>query len=88
MKVENAGWDAFRNEGMLWWINRILHTFGWSIVMSYDEDNNFIEAYPARTDWLGFSEETNERRLKQFQNKGDVPDPDVVAAMAKQTEWG
>ena len=87
-KVENQGWDEFRNEGMLWWINRILHTFGWSIVMSYDEEGNFLEAFPARTTWLGFSKEIDEKRLAQFQNRGRPQDPTVLASMAKQTEWG
>lgn len=27
MVVEKS-WDEFRNSGLLWWINMILHTFG------------------------------------------------------------
>lgn len=89
-QVTDAGWDAFRNEGMLWWINRILHTFGWQIVMSYDENMNFLGAFPTRTANLGFNDETNERRLAQFQNRqrGTPQDPVALAEMAKQTEWG
>lgn len=30
MVVEKS-WDEFRNSGLLWWINMILHTFGWAI---------------------------------------------------------
>jgi len=25
-------WKEFRNSGLLWFINTILHTFGWAIV--------------------------------------------------------
>lgn len=32
MVVEKS-WDEFRNSGLLWWINMILHTFGWAIAV-------------------------------------------------------
>jgi len=54
--------------------------------MSYDEQNNFIKAFPARTTWLDFDEETNKRRLKQFQNKGSVPNPNALTETAKQKQ--
>ena len=29
--IERKSWEEFRNAGLLWWINMILHTFGWAI---------------------------------------------------------
>lgn len=61
-------WETFREAGMLWWINRILHTFGWSIIYEINENQEIISVYPAKTDWLGFSSETNDQRWKQFKD--------------------
>ncbi len=53
-----ANWKAFREAGLLWWVNRSLHLFGWSIVLVADEATGEVfSAYPARTKWRGFSEE-------------------------------
>ena len=49
-------WEAFINSRMLWFVNRLLHVFGWAIVVAYDENDQFVEAYPARTKVLGFPE--------------------------------
>lgn len=40
---------------MLWVANRILHIFGWAIVLENDADGSWINAYPARTKFRGFS---------------------------------
>lgn len=29
--MERKTWNEFREAGMLWWINRILHTFGQAV---------------------------------------------------------
>lgn len=57
--VEKKSWEEFRSSGMLWWINMILHTFGWAIVTDVDEDGNVVKAYPARVKFRGFNEESN-----------------------------
>ena len=51
-------WEEFRDSGMLWWINMILHTFGWAITVEI-EDNKVIDAYPARVKFRGFGEKNN-----------------------------
>ena len=56
--VRKISWEEFRNSGMLWWINMILHTFGLAIVYEM-EDGNVTEVYPARTKYRGFSEKDN-----------------------------
>ncbi len=57
MTVEKS-WDEFRNTGMLWWINMILHTFGWAITVEM-ENGKVINAYPARVKYRGFGEKNN-----------------------------
>lgn len=47
-------WEEFRATKLLWWINRILHTFGWAIVCIMEEDGSITEAYPARVKFRGF----------------------------------
>lgn len=54
--VERKTWEEFRECKLLWWINMILHTFGWAIVTEIDEDNKVCECYPARVKFRGFNE--------------------------------
>ena len=56
-EVREMSWDAFRATGLLTFINGFLHIFGWSICVEY-KDGTFIRAYPMRTPWRGFKEET------------------------------
>ena len=56
--VTKISWKEFRDSGMLWWINMILHTFGLAIV--YDmEDGEITNVYPARVKYRGFAEKNN-----------------------------
>ncbi len=49
-------WVNFQNCGLLWWINRTLHLFGWNIVFEYDLDTKeLLRVYPSRTYCRGFS---------------------------------
>lgn len=57
--IEKKTWKEVRDSGMLWWINMILHTFGWAIVVEVDENNEISDAYPARVKFRGFNEENN-----------------------------
>lgn len=53
--IKKKTWKEFIDTGLLWWINMILHTFGWVIVYEIN-DGEIIEVYPARTKFRGFSE--------------------------------
>lgn len=57
--VDKKSWDEFRKIGLLWWINMILHTFGWAIVIETDYHDKVINAYPARVKFRGFPEDNN-----------------------------
>ena len=54
-QIEPISWEEFRNTGFLWFINRLLHTFGLSIVYKIDE-GKVIDVYPARVKYRGFDE--------------------------------
>jgi predicted butyrate kinase (DUF1464 family) len=56
--VERKTWKEFREQGFLWWINMILHTFGWAIVVNI-ENGEIIDCYPGRVKFRGFSEQNN-----------------------------
>ena len=58
--LDKSDWETFKSTGLLWFINSILHLFGWCIVFDYDDETDeLIEVYPARTKFRGFSEELN-----------------------------
>jgi hypothetical protein len=53
-------WTAFRRAGLLWFVNRILHVFGWAIIVEigteHPVEGEVVCAYPKRVGWRGFSE--------------------------------
>lgn len=57
--IDKKEWKEFRDSGLLWWINTILHTLGWAIVFDYDDNKNIYNVYPARVKFRGFDEKTN-----------------------------
>ena len=58
--TEKKSWQEFRNSGLLWWINMILHTFGWAIGVEQDnETKEIVRAYPARVSFRGFDNSSN-----------------------------
>ena len=57
--ISRKSWKEFTDSGFLWWINMILHTFGWAITYELGEDGEISEVYPARVKFRGFSEKIN-----------------------------
>ncbi len=54
-------WEEFRDAGLLWWVNRALHLFGWSIVITIEEKTGTVlSAYPAMVSHRGFNREAEE----------------------------
>ena len=69
--VTKKSWEEFRDSGLLWWINMILHTFGWSIGCELDE-GVITQVYPARVKFRGFDPESNDRgysKVTQYLNQ-------------------
>lgn len=56
--VSKITWKEFRDSGMIWWINMILHTFGLAIAFEM-EDGEVKEVYPARVKYREFGEKNN-----------------------------
>lgn len=56
--VTKRTWDDFRSTGLLFFINSILHVFGWAFVVEVDEAGKVTNTYPARVKYRGFDETT------------------------------
>ena len=54
--MEKKTWEEFRSVGLLWWINRQLHLFGWGIVVEL-QGNVIQSVFPARVSFRGFNSE-------------------------------
>lgn len=65
--IEIKSWEEFRGTGLLWFINMILQMFGWSIVVEVDSEqkNKVLNAYPVRTKFRGFEEQSISNGYKQ-----------------------
>ena len=68
--IKKKTWEEFRDAGLLWWVNRILHLFGWAICVYADKDEQgnlkILDVFPARVKYRGFSEETETRNFKKL----------------------
>lgn len=65
--TERKTGKEFRESGLLWFINTILHTFGWAICWDIDTD----ELYAARVKFRGFDELNNAQgyiKVSQYLN--------------------
>lgn len=56
--IKKKTWEEFRKTGLLWFVNVIIHVFGWAIVVEV-EDGKIIDSYPARVKFRGFDEASN-----------------------------
>ncbi len=51
-------WEEFQSSGLLWFVNSILHVFGWAIVLQHTPNayGYQVTAYPARVSFRGFDD--------------------------------
>lgn len=63
--VTRKTWEEFRECGLLWWINMILHTFGWAICLGVDEDGKVQYVFPARVKYRGFEADINDKGYRR-----------------------
>lgn len=63
--VEKRSWKEFRDSKLLWWVNRSLHLFGWTIIYEISSDGS-INVYPARTNYRGFSVEVESKNFVEL----------------------
>ena len=52
--------EEFKKTGLLWFVNNLLHVFGWAIVIDIDNGKE-TRMYPARVKFRGFSEKHNDK---------------------------
>lgn len=65
--IEEKTWGEFRESGLCWFINTILHMFGWALVFEI-EDGMPIRCYPARVVFRGFDDDTSTEGYKKVTN--------------------
>lgn len=63
LEAHHRGWRTFMDVGLLWFVNRSLHLFGWAIVLETQPDGSVVGAYPQRVKYRGFDRETEEARF-------------------------
>jgi hypothetical protein len=60
--ITRKEWGEFQSSGLLWFVNRTLHLFGWAIVFEYDNrpgnEDVLSAVYPARCKFRGFDDKT------------------------------
>jgi hypothetical protein len=61
MAMEKKTWEEFQKAGLIWFVNRILHFFGWAIVLNCEDDGRIVEVYPARVTFRGFELDVEEQ---------------------------
>lgn len=64
--VGEKTWEEFKDTGLLWFINSILHTFGWAITVETDTASKITRVYPARTTMRGFDQDMEDNCRKQL----------------------
>lgn len=74
--IERRTWKEFRESKLLWWANRLLQTFGWSLVCSMDDNGDIVDVYPARVKFRGYGEDVD--------NEGFIGLMDYVVIHAKE----
>jgi len=70
-RFREESWLDFRNSGMLFLANQLLHVFGWCLVFEAPKgksDSEPTRVFAARTKYRGFSEESTERGYKNLSN--------------------
>jgi hypothetical protein len=50
--IQKATWKEFRRSGLLWWINRSLHLFGWAIAVEVELEWHESTETPRLGEWV------------------------------------
>lgn len=64
--ITRKDWTEFRKSGLLWFVNRSLHIFGWAIVFQIEENGKVSDVYPARVKFRGFDEKSESESFIQI----------------------
>jgi len=58
-------WVEFQRIGLLWFVNRIIHIFGYAIIFNYDKDNILVSVYPKKVSYRGFKEYSEQQGFEK-----------------------
>lgn len=64
--INRKTWDHFRNTGLLFLVNQMLHAFGWAIVFEFSNEGNLQDVYPARVKFRGFSDDVMQKSYRSL----------------------
>ena len=64
--ITRKTWKEFKDNGLLFITNQLLHIFGYAIVFNLDDKGNIKEVYPARVKFRGFGNEQIEEGYKKI----------------------
>lgn len=66
--VSQRSWEEFRKTGLFMFVNTILHTFGWALVIETDhfDSEDIVKVYPARVKYRGFDPESQTEMHKKI----------------------
>ena len=64
--ITRKTWKEFKDNGLLFITNQLLHIFGYAIVFNLDDKGNIKEVYPARVKFRGFGDEQIEEGYKKI----------------------
>lgn len=73
IKIEKMSWEEFHQTRLLWWINRSLRLFGWSIVLE-TKNGVIVNAYPIKTNATAYPEDFETQafeELKEYIKRGE-----------------
>ena len=80
-KMEEISWEEFRDSGMIWFINRMLHIFGLSIIYTF-ENSKIVRVFPARVKIRGFDADIESSGFISVTNYLDKN----ISALKKETD--
>lgn len=63
--TNRVSWETFRKTGLLWFINRTLHLFGYAIAVEVNDEDKIIGAYPMKCKFRGFNYKAEEKGFKR-----------------------
>jgi hypothetical protein len=80
------GWQEFREAGLLWWVNRSLHLFGWAIVVEEGANGAITGAYPTRVWFRGFGKDREELGFQQLTRHLSETVPELLSEVTPRQD--
>lgn len=82
--IDKREWKEFRESGLLWFINTILHLFGWAICFEPETG----EAYPSRCLFRGFDAKSNDEGYEKVTEHIKENIDDIQKAFLPENQGG